>query len=86
MCKCPECVAIKRSDAIDESYDEFVAMVKKNEPHAVRDVLEHDEGAARRVIWLVLEGQFQEAKELAENMKIGAANSYAHNMNEREAA
>lgn len=84
MCKCSECVAARRSDAIEESYDEFVGMVHGGE--CLADVLDYDEKAAQRVVWLVLTGKAQEAKELAENMLIGAADRYAHSVNEAQEA
>lgn len=84
MCKCSECVAARRSDAIEESYAEFVGMVHGGQ--AVGDLIGFDEKAAERVLWLVLTGQAQEAKELAENMLIGAANRYAESVNEVQEA
>lgn len=80
MCKCNECATARRSDAIEESYAEFVSMVHSGQ--GVADVLDFDEKGAERVIWLLLTGKTVEAKELAENMLIGAADRYAHSVNE----
>lgn len=85
MCKCSECVSHKHADAVEQSYAEFIGMVHEGKT-GMADVLDYDEKAAERVIWLVLTGKAQEAKELAENMLIGAANRYAHSVNEKEAA
>ena len=84
MCKCPECVAIQRSEKIAESYDEFIALVKKGDKNALDDVLDQSQEVLKLVLFLLLEGRFEEAKSMAELMRESAANSYAHNMNQQE--